>query len=309
MKTPLHTLPVGTQVVVRPQKTGTDGSCVPAESVGVITAVEMGKPVRYHVRLSDGTRVHALREELTIRTHFQVENLAQFQAGYLQAFNLMDRIIYRCVVGSRAYGLAVDDSDTDRRGIYLAPVDLVFSLGKPPEQIENPDLEFCYWELEKFILLALKANPNILECLYTPLVEFKTDLAEALLSQREMFLSKMVYQTYNGYVLSQFRKIEADLRNHDGVRWKHAMHLIRLLISGRQVLEDGFVPLRLDNDRDLLLAIREGQRSWEEVNDLRLTLHRQFEAAYQATQLPNQPDYAAANQFLIEARRSMQHDA
>lgn len=295
-------------MVVHQEKTGTDGRQVLPDSVGVITAVEMGKPVRYHVRLSDGARVHALREDLTIRSHYQAQNLTQFHAGYLREFSLMDRIIFRCVVGSRAYGLAVDDSDTDRRGIYLAPSDLVFSLGKAPEQLENPALEFCYWELEKFILLALKANPNILECLYTPIVEIKTDLAEALLNRREMFLSKMVYQTYNGYVLSQFRKIEADLRNHGEVRWKHAMHLIRLLISGRQVLEDGFVSLRLDSFRDQLLAIRGGEWSWEDVNDLRLALHQKFEAAYQETSLPDQPDYAAANRFLIEARRSAQHE-
>jgi hypothetical protein len=33
-------------------------------------------------------------------------------------FDLESLIIYRCVVGSRAYGLDTDDSDTDRRGIY-----------------------------------------------------------------------------------------------------------------------------------------------------------------------------------------------
>jgi predicted nucleotidyltransferase len=34
---------------------------------------------------------------------------------------LYDRVIYRCVIGSRAYGLATDESDTDRRGCYLPP--------------------------------------------------------------------------------------------------------------------------------------------------------------------------------------------
>jgi len=28
---------------------------------------------------------------------------------------------------------------------------------------------------------------------------------------REKFLSRMVYQTYNGYVMSQFKKLQADL--------------------------------------------------------------------------------------------------
>ncbi len=297
------TLPTGTQVVVRRKKTCTDGSSAPTDMVGIVSAVEMGKPVRYHVRLSDGRQLKALRQELSIRTHFQAANLKQFHAGFLQGFDLSQHIIYRCVVGSRAYGLAQSDSDTDRRGIYLAPLDLVLSLGKPPEQLENPEADFCYWELEKFLNLALKANPNILECLYTPLVEFKTDLADALLARREMFLSKLVYQTYNGYVISQFKKLEADLRNRGGIRWKHAMHLIRLLISGRMVLEAGFVPLRLDAHREQLRAIRAGEWSWEDVNAWRLDLHREMERAYENSRLPDHPDYAAANDFLIDARR------
>ncbi len=271
--------------------------------MGTVSAVEMGKPVVYHVRLSDGRMVKAGRDDLTIRTHFQTTNLEQFHAGFLQSFDLLERVIYRCVVGSRAYGLANADSDTDVRGVYLAPMDLVLSLRKPPGQLQNPEEEFCYWELEKFIKLALKANPNILECLYTPLVLFSTPLIDNLLEAREMFLSKMVYQTYNGYVLSQFKKMEGDLRNHGEIRWKHAMHLIRLLISGTQVLEKGFVPLRLDAYRDQLLAIRQGEWPWEKINAWRLRLHRDFEKAFQSTRLPERPDFERANQFLIQARK------
>jgi hypothetical protein len=303
MTQPLLTLPQGTQVVVKTAKKCSDGTEAPKGSVGTVSAVEMGKPVVYHVRLSDGRLVLARRDDLTIRTHFQAANLEQFHADFLQSFDLMAHLMYGCVVGSRAYGLASPDSDTDLRGVYLAPLDLVLSLGKPPGQLQNPEEEFCYWELEKFIKLALKANPNILECLYSPLVTFSTPLMDALLEAREMFLSKMVYQTYNGYVLSQFKKMEGDLRNRGEIRWKHAMHLIRLLISGTQVLERGFVPLRLDAYRDQLLAIRHGEWPWEKVNAWRLQLHRDFEIAFQSTRLPERPDFDRANQFLIHARK------
>jgi predicted nucleotidyltransferase len=50
--------------------------------------------------------------------------------------------------------------------------------------------------------MALKANPNVLECLYSPLVEMATPLAQELLAMRSIFLSRLVYQTYNGYVMS-----------------------------------------------------------------------------------------------------------
>jgi hypothetical protein len=45
--------------------------------------------------------------------------------------------------------------------------------------------------------------------------------------------------------------------------------------------------------------------SWEEVNAWRLRLHREFDAAFAATPLPERPDYDKANAFLLKARRSM----
>jgi hypothetical protein len=44
---------------------------------------------------------------------------------------------------------------------------------------------------------------------------------------------------------------------------------------------------------------------WDEVNAWRLQLHREFDAAFVATALPERPDYARVNAFLLRARRSM----
>jgi hypothetical protein len=81
------------------------------------------------------------------------------------------------------------------------------------------------------------------------------------------------------------------------------MHLIRLLLSGVEVLTHGLVPLRVDEHRDRLLAIRAGEVSWSEVEKWRLDLHRELDAALKSTQLPEQPDYERANDFLIRSRR------
>jgi uncharacterized protein len=40
-----------------------------------------------------------------------------------------------------------------------------WSLYGVPEQLENDATQEVYWELQKFLLLSLKANPNVLECL------------------------------------------------------------------------------------------------------------------------------------------------
>lgn len=198
--------------------------------------------------------------------------------------------------------LQTEASDVDRRGFYLPSADLEWSLTGVPEQLET-DQEEVYWELEKFLRLALKANPNALECLYAPMVEYSTPVADELLSIRHIFLSQQAHRTYNAYVLSQFKKLEQDLRNHGEIRWKHVMHLIRLLLSGVTLLREGFVPLRVDSHRERLLAIRNGEVPWEEVEVWRLALHRELDEALSATVLPKLPDYDRANKFLIRARR------
>ncbi len=273
-------------------------------AVGVVVKAPTDNSHAYRVRLPNGVEVTLRRDEFSIRKHFQKEGLQQAESE-LAELNLYDHVIYRCIVGSRAYGLDDANSDTDRRGIYLPPAQLQWSLYGIPEQLENKDAQECYWELQKFLILALKANPTVLECLYTPLVETATPLAEELLAMRSMFLSQLVYQTYNSYVMSQFKKMEQDIRTKGEVKWKHVMHLIRLLLSGITVLKKGFVPVRVEEHRQQLLAIRRGEVSWEEVNALRLSLHQEFDTAFAATDLPERPDYERANAFLLKARTSM----
>ena len=173
-----------------------------------------------------------------------------------------------------------------------------------PEQLENKETEECYWELKKFLILALKANPNILECLFTPLVEYQSEFAAELLAIRRIFLSKLVYQTYNGYVMSQFKKLEQDLRVTGKIKWKHAMHLIRLLVQGIEILREADLIVRVAEHRPKLLSIKNAELEWREVNEWRVNLHREFDEAFAKTNLPGNPDYKRANEFLIKARKS-----
>jgi hypothetical protein len=103
--------------------------------------------------------------------------------------------------------------------------------------------------------------------------------------------------------MSQFKRMQAHIRNHGEVKWKHVMHLIRLLISGTTVLQEGFVPVRVEAYRDRLLAIKRGETPWEDVDRWRQSLHEEFNAAYRRTSLPERPDYEKANRFLLKVRR------
>lgn len=294
---------VGTQVVTRVDIAGSAGLVMhPRGTVGVVVKSPTDHEHCYRVRFPDGLEAPLKRGEVMMLARFKEGQIGDSPLT-VAGTDLYERVIYRCVIGSQAYGLADPESDVDRRGIFLPTADLHWSLYGVPEQLENHETQETYWELQKFLMLALKANPNVLECLYTPLVEKATPLAEELLAMKSIFLSRLVYQTYNGYVMSQFKKMQADLRNHGQVKWKHVMHLIRLLLSGIGVLRDGFVPVKVEAHRDRLLAIRRGEVPWDDVENWRLRLHTDFHAAFETTKLPERPDYERADVFLKSARR------
>ena len=76
-------------------------------------------------------------------------------------------MIYRCIVTSglmvsmipKAIPIAAEN---------LPPAEMHWSLYGVPEQLDYNATEEVYWEAQKFVILALKANPNVLECLYHP---------------------------------------------------------------------------------------------------------------------------------------------
>lgn len=300
---------VGTQVVTLKNLTAEGGRILhPRGSVGVVVRTPGDLHHSYRVRFLDGMEEPVRREDLVMLAAFKEGEIGDSQIT-VQRHDLFSRVIFKCIVGSRAYGLESDESDTDYRGVYLPPADLHWSLYGVPDQLDREETQEQYWELQRFLVLALKANPNVLECLYTPLVEQITPLGEELLGMRSSFLSRLVFQTYNGYVASQFKKMQADIKNQGQVKWKHVMHLIRLLISGISVLRDGSVPVRMDEHREQLLAVRRGEMPWEETEQWRLHLHREFDAAVLHTNLPERPDYERANALLMKARRAaMQRD-
>ena len=293
----------GTQVVSLVEVRGTNDSLVhPRGAVGVVTRTPAVAGETFLVRFPDGFEKSLERSQIEVLKHFK-DRLGD--GSQSAEFDLESFIIYRCVVGSRAYGLDNDESDTDRRGIYLAPAELQWSLFGAPEQFEDNATQSCYWELQKFLTMALKANPNILECLYSPMVEKATPLGAELIAARQGFLSQMIFQTFNGYAMSQFKKIEQDIRNHGEVRWKHAMHLLRLLMTGAATLREARVPVRVEGHRERLLAIKRAELPWAEVDTWRKELHQDFERALAETKLPERPDYEAANRFLIKARQEI----
>lgn len=299
-----YVIPAGTQVVLRgdkPASLGSSKSIKKAGSVAVIVKCPADNSGPYLLQFVDGSRCEGTFEELALRRQ-EIDFMLSRTDGP-ESFRKF--VIYRCQVGSKAFGLSNESSDDDIRGIYLPPAELHWSLYDVPPQLEFNDgqLDEVYWELEKFLRLALKANPNILETMWTPMVLEANQIATRLLEIREVFLSRHIFKTYSGYALSQFRRMRASFQKKGTFKSKHAMHLIRLMHSGIHALNNGEIMVDASEHREQLLAIRNGEFTFDQVEKLAIDLNYQFAKAFESSNLPEQPNFAAVDDFLVEVRR------
>lgn len=301
-QSPGFVISAGTQVVLRVAKVlGGSGEHRKPGSVGIVALCPHRADGHYVIEFADGQTAKAKFDELTLRREEVDSQLTR------DSEDMRPHIIYRCQVGSKAYGLDNEDSDDDIRGILLPPARLHWSLYAVPEQIESivDGQDEVFWEIEKFLRLALKANPNTLELLWTPMVVEANETALELRNIRNAFLSKHVYKTYSGYVLSQFRRMKNQYEKTAEFKVKHAMHLIRLSRSGIHALNTGDILVDVGEYREELLNIRNGGMSFEEVRELAMRLDKEFQDAFARTSLPEQPDFELVDSFLINARRSV----
>jgi predicted nucleotidyltransferase len=209
-------------------------------------------------------------------------------------------IEYQAVIGSRAYGLAHENSDWDLRGWYLPPIDETLGLKEAPEQVSVPGEDTVYYEIKKLIRLALQGNPNILEILWSPQVRRSTVLSDWLLSRRGDFLSQRLRNTHLGYAMEQFHKME----RAPEAPWKHAMHLLRVLLAGISAFETGEILVEITDPEwlETLKRVRAGQVSRADFDTLHQDLRARFDRAVALQELPPEPDFEAANDFLLRAR-------
>ncbi len=129
----------GTRIVTRNDVNRiSGGQPIAIGAVAVITDSPTDAQHAYKVRFNDGAEAMLRRNEFSVLKEFKGEGIETTARG-IDFEDWQPLIIYRCVVGSQAFGLSGDDSDVDRRGMYLPPPEHQFSLYGVPEQIENND--------------------------------------------------------------------------------------------------------------------------------------------------------------------------
>lgn len=114
-------------------------------------------------------------------------------------------LLFECISGSRSYNLDLPQSDTDLKGVFIAPQESFFGLVET-KQINNESNDEVYYELGRFVDLLCKSNPNIIELLAirSEFVQHHNPLFS--LFKPKYFLSKKCKDTFAGYAQTQIRK-------------------------------------------------------------------------------------------------------
>jgi len=184
---------------------------------------------------TDGYRVRTPRGAImTVRRAAvapeQEDALAVLSGRKADFDRLRHEVVLATVVGSRAWGLADDASDTDVRGCFVLPFVDHASLYDTPHEIH--DGEEAFWEIETLVRQALRADPNTLETLWSPLVRECTGIGARLVRERQIFSSRRVVQSFGRYAASQLKKLEAA-----AARRERLIALIAEVRAGRVVDE------------------------------------------------------------------------
>ncbi|HSM93022.1 MAG TPA: nucleotidyltransferase domain-containing protein [Anaeromyxobacteraceae bacterium] len=205
-------LPHGTEVTTRVERTLGDRR-VPQGVVGRVVAI---RDDGFDVLVTGVGVVRYTREELLPRRPGQLR-FAEQRAADWEA--LRPCVVLEATVGSRAWGLADEGSDTDLRGVFVLPFPWTVGLLDPPATLTSADGSITYWEHRKAIEQAVRADPNTLELLFVHTVQATDPIGEWLLEARDAFASADLFGSFGRYAVSQLGKLSrsARLAEHRGL--------------------------------------------------------------------------------------------
>lgn len=198
-------LPAGTEVTTRVDRL-VGGRRVPQGATGRVTGSDGDQLA---IAIAGVGVASYLRAELTPRNAGQLRFAMRREAMWVA---LQPCVVLDTVVGSRAWGLADAGSDTDRRGVFVAPLSWTTGLAPPPGELVSVCGSSTYWEIGKLVAQALRADPNTLETLFVDGAAPTDDMGRWLLDERECFVSQAIYGSFARYALSQITTLRKALR-------------------------------------------------------------------------------------------------
>lgn len=151
--------------------------------------------------------------------------------------------ILKVLVGSRAHGLADENSDYDYRAVFTTPTRELLSVGNKPANtswIEGNE-DNTAWELKHFLSMALQNNPTILEVFVAP-IEVKTYFGVLLRNLLPHVINpKLLLNSHLGYAKNQKNKLlhgDWDL-NKDRKARKYTSAWLRVTYQALHYLRHG----------------------------------------------------------------------
>lgn len=211
----------------------------------------------------------------------------------------------KALMGSHLYGLNTAESDKDYLGVFIRPTSEVLSFFHNEETYVTKEPDTTLHELKKFMYLAAKGNPTILELLFVPEYEILTIEGSILVNHKDYFLSNHVRDSFGGYAYQQAVKLQK--REAEGYvgfgpelkkRYaKHARHCFRLLRQGRELLETGSLNPVLENPEEYFAL---GNLPSEEL----VRLFEQEYAIFKQVKsvLPDEPNWEKLDNLLLLLR-------
>ena len=257
----------------------------------------------------------------------------------MESRELVERgTILRATVGSTLHGLHHGgQDDRDEMAVFIEAPEYLLGLARArgirgglygfehfvertqPEGVRSGpgDLDLVAYSLRKYMRLALKGHPTILLLLFAPerMVLVQTDLGRELRGLAPAILSRRAGRGYLGYLHGQNERLlgargqkrvnRPELVDAHGYDTKYAMHAARLGYQGLELVESGRLTLPMpEPERSRVMAIRLGERSFEEAVAEIDEVEERLAEAVERTSLPPEPDRERVDAFLVEAYRS-----
>lgn len=168
--------------------------------------------------------------------------------------------------------------------------------------------DFTIFNIVKYFDLLLDNNPNIIDSIYTPqeCVLHVTHVGNLVREHKDIFLHKGCFAKFKGYAYAQLHKMtnkepigkRKKIREEFGYDVKFGYHLVRLLNECEQILMNGTLDLRLNNEQ--LKAIRRGEVTEKEVLSWASDKEKQLEELFVKSTLPAKPRKDEIKKLLLE---------
>lgn len=105
-------------------------------------------------------------------------------------------------------------------------------------------------------------------------------------------------------MIKTYNKLNHRARKKDDLHlYKHAMHLIRLLLTGIDILNGEGIITKRRKEHQFLMDLRNGVYNFDQIKQFAGELQKQFEAAALNSKLPEHPDQQKISRMMMDIYR------